>query len=107
MTSRQTMRLGLFINPTGHHQASWRHPDADADAGVNFAHYCRIAQTAERECFDMLFLADNQQVREADPETRRRTAQYIANFEPFTVLSAIAALTSRIGLTCTASMSYN
>lgn len=101
------MRLGLFINPTGHHQASWRHPDADADAGVNFGHYRRMAALAERHCFDMLFLADNQAVREADPETRRRVAQYIANFEPFTLLSALAAVTERIGLTCTASLSYN
>jgi N-acetyl-S-(2-succino)cysteine monooxygenase len=103
----ETMRLGLFINPTGHHQASWRHPDADADAGVSFDHYRRVARLAERDCFDMLFLADNQQVREADPESRRRVAQYIANFEPFTLLSALAAVTERIGLTCTASLSYN
>jgi FMN-dependent oxidoreductase (nitrilotriacetate monooxygenase family) len=101
------MRLGLFINPTGHHQASWRHPGADADAGVSFEHYRRIVQMAERACFDMVFLADNQAVREADPQTRGRTAQYIANFEPFTLLSALAAVTERIGLTCTASVSYN
>ena len=107
MTAARTMRLGLFINPTGHHQASWRHPAADADAGVNFGHYLRVAQTAERHRFDMIFLADNQVVRNADPESRRRVAQYIANFEPFTLLSALAAVTDRIGLTCTASMSYN
>ena len=107
MAVAQTMRLGLFVNPTGHHQASWRHPGADADAGVNFAHYRRVAQVAERACFDMLFLADNQVVRQADPDSRRRVAQYIANFEPFTLLSALAAVTERIGLTCTASMSYN
>lgn len=103
----KTMRLGLFINPTGHHQASWRHPDAVADAGVNFAHYREVAQTAERACFDMIFLADNQAVRGGKPESRKRVAQYIANFEPFTLLSALAAVTDRIGLTCTASMSYN
>ncbi len=101
------MRLGLFVNPTGHHQASWRHPDADADAGVSFSHYRRVAQTAERHCFDMLFLADNQGVRSTDPEAGRRVAQYVANFEPFTLLSALAAVTERIGLTCTASMTYN
>ena len=101
------MRLGLFINPTGHHQASWRHPGADADAGVSFDHYRRVAVLAERHCFDMLFLADNQSVRTADLETRRRVAQYIANFEPFTLLSALAAVTERIGLTCTASLTYN
>jgi len=32
---------------------------------------------------------------------------YIANFEPITLISALAGVTSRIGLTCTASTSYN
>ena len=29
------MILGVFFNYTGHHVASWLHPDACADAGVN------------------------------------------------------------------------
>lgn len=107
MEASRTMRLGLFINPTGHHQAAWRHPGADADAGINFAHYRGLAQVAERNCFDMIFLADNQVVRGGEAESRRRVAQYIANFEPLTVLSAVAAVTDRIGLVCTASTSYN
>src|SRR6185295_10241547 len=53
------MRLGAFFNPTGHHVASWRHPDAQADAGINFKHYVQLAQTAERAKFDLVFLADN------------------------------------------------
>ncbi|MEY4091330.1 MAG: hypothetical protein RLZZ496_512, partial [Pseudomonadota bacterium] len=35
----EKMRLGAFFNPTGHHVASWRHPEAQADAGINFEHY--------------------------------------------------------------------
>jgi alkanesulfonate monooxygenase len=101
------LRLGAFFNPTGHHVASWRHPGAQADAGVNFKHYVEIAQTAERGKFDMIFLADNVGVREAKMEALSRSAQYIANFEPITLISALAAVTSRIGLTCTASTSYN
>jgi len=101
------MHLGLFINPTGHHQASWRHPDADADAGISFAHYRALARAAERERFDAVFLADNQVVRGGEPESRRRVAQYVANFEPLTLLSALSAVTRQIGLICTASASYN
>ncbi|MBM3527379.1 MAG: LLM class flavin-dependent oxidoreductase [Alphaproteobacteria bacterium] len=101
------LRLGAFFNPTGHHVASWRHPEAQADAGINFKHYAEIAQTAERAKFDMVFLADNVCVREANMEALSRSAQYIANFEPITLISALAAVTSRIGLTCTASTSYN
>lgn len=101
------LRLGAFFNPTGHHVASWRHPKAQADAGINFKHYVEIAQTAERGKFDMIFLADNVGVREAKMEALSRSAQYIANFEPITLIAALAAVTERIGLTCTASTSYN
>jgi alkanesulfonate monooxygenase len=101
------LRLGAFFNPTGHHVASWRHPGAQADAGINFQHYVEIARTAERGKFDMVFLADNACVREANIEAVSRSAQYIANFEPITLISALAAVTSRIGLTCTASTSFN
>ena len=101
------LRLGAFFNPTGHHVASWRHPSAQADAHINFKHYVEIAQTAERGKFDMIFLADNACVREGNIEAVSRSAQYIANFEPITLISALAAVTSRIGLTCTASTSFN
>jgi alkanesulfonate monooxygenase len=104
---RSQLRLGAFFNPTGHHVASWRHPGAQADAGINFKHYVEIAQTAERAKFDMVFLADNIGVRDAKMEALSRSAQYIANFEPITLISALAAVTSRIGLTCTASTSFN
>ena len=101
------MRLGAFFMPTGHHVASWRHPDADPDAGVNFQHYAKLAQAAEQAKFDMIFLGDNYAVRDTHPEALRRSAQYIANFEPLTLLSGLAALTKHIGLIATASTSYN
>ena len=105
--SGEKLRLGAFFNPTGHHVASWRHPQSQADAGVNFEHYAEIARTAERAKMDMVFLADNISVREAHPDALARSAQYIANMEPITLLSALAAVTTRIGLVATASTSYN
>jgi alkanesulfonate monooxygenase len=101
------LKLGAFFNPTGHHVASWRHPRSQADAGINFAHYVEIARTAERAKFDMVFLADNVGVREAHMDALCRSAQYIANFEPITLIAALAAVTERIGLVCTATTSYN
>ena len=86
MSGKGQMRLGAFFNPTGHHVASWRHPRSQADAGVNFAHYLEITRTAERAKFDMVFLADNLGVRQAHIEALSRSAQYIANFEPITLL---------------------
>jgi FMN-dependent oxidoreductase (nitrilotriacetate monooxygenase family) len=55
----------------------------------------------------MIFLADSASVRQADIEAQCRSVQFIANFEPITLLSAIAMMTERIGLIATASTSFN
>jgi alkanesulfonate monooxygenase len=101
------MNLGVYINPSGHHVASWRHPRAQADAHVNIDHYLEIAQTAERAKLDLIFLADSNKVRVADIDALQRTTQFVAYFEPLTLLSAMATVTSRIGLVGTASTSWN
>jgi len=105
--AKPMMKLNLFINPTGHHQAAWRHPDSQPDAGVNLDHYVALAQLAEAAKIDAIFLADNQSVRHGDPEAVGRVAQYVANFEPLTLLSALSAVTSCIGLIATASTTFN
>ena len=106
-TAKRMIKLGAFFNPTGHHVASWRHPQSQADAGVNFKHYVELAKTAERGRFDMIFLADNVAVREANMAALSRSAQYIANLEPLTLLSGLAAVTEKIGLVATASTQFN
>ena len=105
--SDKKMRLAAYFNPTGHHVASWRHPRAQKDASINFKHYVEIAQTAERGLFDMIFLADGLATREADVEAISRSVQVVAHFEPLTLLSALAAVTSKIGLVGTVSTTYN
>lgn len=107
MADRGRMRLGAYFNPTGHHVASWRHPRAQKDAHINIKHMVEICQTAERAKFDMVFLADSAATRKADIEALSRSIQFIANFEPITLLSALAMATERIGLIATASTSYN
>jgi alkanesulfonate monooxygenase SsuD/methylene tetrahydromethanopterin reductase-like flavin-dependent oxidoreductase (luciferase family) len=107
MTADRQMKLGAFFHPTGHHIASWRHPDAYAGAAVDFAHYTQLAQTAERGKFDLLFLADSPAMRNWPPERQSRVATYIAGFEPITLLSALAAVTKHIGLVATATTTYN
>jgi len=106
-SDRRQMKLGAFFHPTGHHIASWRHPDAYAPAHVDFAHYKQLAQTAERGKFDLLFLADSPAMRNWPPERQSRVATYIAGFEPITLLSALAAVTEHIGLVATATTTYN
>ncbi|SPK70491.1 Nitrilotriacetate monooxygenase component A (plasmid) [Cupriavidus taiwanensis] len=102
------MSLGAFLYPSGHHIAAWRHPEAKADAGVDFRHYVELAQAAEAAKFDLVFLADGVGTRGDDVEFLSRTAHsYQAQFEPITLLSALAAVTERIGLVGTASTSFN
>jgi alkanesulfonate monooxygenase len=105
--SARKMRLAAYFNPTGHHVASWRHPRAQIDAHINMRHYVEIARTAERAKFDMIFLADGVAMREAHMEALSRSVQFVAHFEPLTLLSALAMVTERIGLVATASTTYN
>nr|WP_283771268.1 LLM class flavin-dependent oxidoreductase [Acidovorax sp. CCYZU-2555] len=91
---------------TGHHIAAWRHPDAQEDAGINFRHYVQLAQKAEAAKFDAVFLADSVAVRSENIDALTRTARS-EHFEPLTLLSALAAVTDRIGLIATASTSYH
>ena len=106
--SHRDMKLAAFLYPTGYHVAAWRHPDVPSDAGVNFAHYVELARTAERGCFDFIFLADSVAMRGRDMPALSRTAiRYVAQFEPVTLLSALAAVTSRIGLVASVTTTYN
>ena len=86
----EKMKLGTFFHPTGNHVAAWMHPDSQIDAGTNFRHYAQIAQTAERGKFDLMFLADALAVRDGRLAALSRWPQYMAYFDPLTLLPAIA-----------------
>ena len=104
MTARK-MKLGLFIRPCGHHIASWRHPQCQADAGVNFERFVEMARTAERGLFDMLFSADSATAW-TGAESAIDRVHYVAWLEPYTLLSALSGYTKNIGLVCTATTSF-
>jgi FMN-dependent oxidoreductase (nitrilotriacetate monooxygenase family) len=94
------MKLGLFFAPGGHHLAAWRHPDA-YPFGFDIQSYVNFAQTAERACFDMVFVAD---VFSLTPTGQHRDT---IRFEPITLLSALAMVTRHVGLVATATTTYN
>ncbi len=99
------MKLGMFIRPSGHHIASWRHPRASADAGINFPHFVEMAQIAERGLFDMLFSADQHTIWTVTESAIDRV-HYSNWIEPYALLSALSTCTKNIGLVCTASTSF-
>jgi alkanesulfonate monooxygenase len=90
----------------GQHIAAWLHPLSQIDAGQNFPYFVKLAQTAERAKFDFVFMADAVATRDGNMEALSRWPQYMAHFEPITLLAAAAPVTQRIGLVCTASTSY-
>ena len=106
---KRMMRLGMSIRGLGYHPAAWRHPDVPANGTVDFQHYVRNAQTAERGKFDMIFFADGIGIREPDtpPGSLARSGYEIIEMEPMTLLPALAALTTHVGLVTTASTTYN
>jgi FMN-dependent oxidoreductase (nitrilotriacetate monooxygenase family) len=102
----EQLKLNAFLYYTGHHVAAWRHPDAFTN--VELEDYITLARIAEAAKFDGLFLADGVSVRLRNIEAASRKAHSGAMpFEPLTLLSAIAASTSHIGLIATASTSYS
>lgn len=107
-TIKRQMKLGAFLPAPGHHVAAWRHPNAKPDGGLDFSYYADLARTAERGKFDMLFLSDGVGIRThyRDADELSRWGR-IVHFEPLTLLSALAVVTRHIGLTATASTTYN
>ncbi|WJR77858.1 LLM class flavin-dependent oxidoreductase [Bradyrhizobium sp. NP1] len=106
-TRKDQMRLGAFFHPTGHHVAAWLDPGSQIDAGTNFAHYAQMTQAAEAAKFDLVFLADAIATRDGNLQALRRWPQYMAYFDPITLLAGLAAVTKHIGLVATATTSFN
>ncbi|WP_426230553.1 LLM class flavin-dependent oxidoreductase [Pararhizobium sp. DWP3-4] len=105
MPTRQ-LHLGAFMRPVSLHTAAWRYPGAYPDANFNFRHLKVFAETLERAKFDAFFMADHLAVLNMPIDALRRS-HTVTSFEPFTLLSALATATSRIGLVATASTTFD
>ena len=97
---KRQLHLNLFIHSRGHHEASWRHSASSPLPLTDIRYYQDLAQRAEAALFDSIFFAD-QLALGGDVAQAPRTW-----LEPITVLAAVAAVTSRIGLIATASTTY-
>lgn len=98
--TRRKLHLNAFLMGTGHHEASWRHPDSTPEHTLDAHHYVELARIAERGKLDSIFFADGLAVR---GDVRFNSQNHL---EPITLLAAIAMLTERIGLIATASTTY-
>jgi len=94
LPQRKQAHFNVFMRGSGHHSAAWKHPDSRPKDDLDLDYYAGIARIAERGLFDSLFMADNYS------GLGRR-------LEPFTLLSALAALTKHVGFIATVSTTYN
>jgi len=101
------LHLNALFHPSGEHLAGWRHPDAPADAATNFAYLRALVEKLEAAKFDALFIADLVGVPDSKPAVLERVAVVNDGFEPTTLLAAVSAFTTNIGLIATASSSYS
>ncbi|KAK6077139.1 xenobiotic monooxygenase subunit family [Seiridium cupressi] len=103
---KKQLHLGAFMRPVSLHTGAWRYPGSYPDANFNFGHIVSFAQKLEAAKFDAFFMADHLAVLNMPVEALKRS-HTVTSFEPFTLLSALAAVTSKIGLVATASTTYD
>ncbi|MEU8874855.1 NtaA/DmoA family FMN-dependent monooxygenase [Streptomyces javensis] len=79
--------------------------DPAAGSHIEFSSFAHFARTAERAKFDFLFLAEGLRLREQGGQIY--DLDVVGRPDTFTVLSALAAVTDRLGLTGTINSTFN
>ncbi|MGF6574185.1 FMN-dependent oxidoreductase (nitrilotriacetate monooxygenase family) [Paraburkholderia sp. GAS333] len=100
MTTRN-INFGIMLHGAGGHMNSWKHPAGPADASVNLDFIIRTTKKAEDNGIAFAFVADGLYINE------KSIPHFLNRFEPISILSALASVTSKIGLAGTISTSYS
>src|SRR6185503_18734161 len=79
--------------------------DPEAGSHIEFSSFVKLAQTAERAKFDFFFLAEGLRLREQNGQIY--DLDVVGRPDTFTVLSALAAVTDRLGLAGTINSTFN
>ncbi|WP_395758174.1 NtaA/DmoA family FMN-dependent monooxygenase [Streptomyces althioticus] len=79
--------------------------DPASGSHIEFSSFAHFARTAERAKFDFLFLAEGLRLREQGAKIY--DLDVVGRPDTFTVLSALAAVTDRLGLTGTINSTFN
>lgn len=101
MSNNRQLRLGTILHGASGNMSAWRHPAAIPDASINFEFVKETALKAEQGKLDFLFVADGLYINE------KSIPHFLNRFEPLTVLSALASVTTHLGLVGTLSTSYS
>lgn len=101
------LALNVFFMRFGHHAEAWRHPaNRGQDGRPNIHFWLDLAVRAEKAKFDTFFVADfiGRSGRNLEKQARQSNN---FQFEPFTLLSAVAARTNHIGLVATVNTNFS
>ncbi|MBB1158032.1 NtaA/DmoA family FMN-dependent monooxygenase [Amycolatopsis sp. DR6-1] len=101
MTAKQIHLAAHF--PGVNNTTVWSDPEAGSH--IEFSSFVKLAQTAERAKFDFFFLAEGLRLREQGGEIY--DLDVVGRPDTFTVLSALAAVTDRLGLAGTINSTFN
>jgi FMN-dependent oxidoreductase (nitrilotriacetate monooxygenase family) len=99
--TKNRIPFGLMLHGPGGHMNAWKHPSGPADASVNFQFLLDQTKKAEAAGIAFAFVADGLYINE------QSIPHFLNRFEPLTILAALAASTSKIGLVGTVSTSYS
>lgn len=99
--TRRDITFGIMLHGAGGHMNAWRHPRGPSNASVNLDFITTVTKKAEANGFAFAFVADGLYINE------KSNPHFLNRFEPISVLSALAAVTSKIGLAGTVSTSYS
>jgi FMN-dependent oxidoreductase (nitrilotriacetate monooxygenase family) len=99
MSGKGQMHMGVFVLGTGNHSAGWRSEGA-ATSHIELPVMQEIARIAERGKFDLLFISDSMVMDPGDHPS------FLCRFEPTTLITALSACTTHIGLGATVSTSF-
>lgn len=106
MANPRQLHLAAFMRPAAIHTGAWRYPGADPHANFSLDQMRRSIKRLEEAKFDAFFMADHLAVLNM-PIAALRRSHTVTSFEPFTLLSALSAVTERIGLVATASTTFD
>src|ERR1700734_3946630 len=99
-SDKRQIHLGVFVLGTGNHQAGWR-SEGGATSHIELPVMQEIARIAERGKFDLLFISDSMVMEPTDHPS------FLCRFEPTTLITALSACTTHIGLGATVSTSFS